>query len=76
MSCMTKTRQQLSDVANNFILKVAEKNDVTQPNPGNETTIRQAGVSTSNDGNKSLWERLWKIIVDAWHQLVKTIIKG
>lgn len=76
MSWMAKTKLQFNDAAINQSNKNSNDDGVTRPNPGNETMIRQAGVSANSDSNESLWKRLWKIITDAWHQLINTILKG
>lgn len=76
MSWIVKARTTPFDVCLNlFSLKSGDKN-ATPPNSSNDTVKHRAEVSTSDDEPKSLWSRLWKIVVDAWHKIIKTFIEG
>lgn len=76
MSWLVKARSALIDVHDNYDLFSSGEKSVTPPKSSNDTEKHRAEVSTSSDEPKSLWSRLKEIIVDAWHKIIKTIIKG
>lgn len=76
MSWIVKARSPFIDVGLSYNPFASEEKSVTPPNSSNDTKKHRAEVSTSDDEPKSLWSRLKKIIVDAWHKIIKTLLEG